>query len=108
MSQHTQTASCLDVLIVGAGFGGVAAAIKLRERGVTNFRVYEKSAGLGGTWWHNTYPGAACDIASHLYSYSFEPNPHWSRKYSPQAEIQAYIEHCADNFYDTPNNPTQV
>lgn len=98
VSQHKQTASCLDVLIVGAGFGGVAAAIKLRERGVTNFRVYEKSAGLGGTWWHNTYPGAACDIASHLYSYSFEPNPHWSRKYSPQAEIQAYIEHCADKY----------
>ena len=82
---------CLDVLVIGAGFGGIAAAIKLRERGVSNFRVYEKSAGVGGTWWHNTYPGAACDIASHLYCYSFEPNPNWSRKYSPQPEIQAYI-----------------
>jgi len=88
----------LDVLILGAGFGGVCAAIKLRERGIDNFRVYEKAAGIGGTWWHNTYPGAACDIASHLYCYSFEPNPNWSRKFSPQPEIQAYIERCAEKY----------
>jgi len=88
----------LDVLILGAGFGGVCAAIKLRERGIDNIRVYEKAAGIGGTWWHNTYPGAACDIASHLYCYSFEPNPNWSRKFSPQPEIQAYIERCAEKY----------
>ena len=93
-----QQPGCLDVLVVGAGFGGIATAIKLQERGISNFQVFEKSAGIGGTWWHNTYPGAACDIASHLYSYSFEPNPYWSRKFSPQAEIQAYIEHCADKY----------
>ena len=88
----------LDVLIVGAGFGGICAAIKLRERGIENFQLLEKASGIGGTWWHNTYPGAACDIASHLYCYSFEPNPNWSRKYSPQPEIQAYIEHCVDKY----------
>lgn len=87
-----------DVIILGAGFGGICAAIKLRERGIDNIRIYEKAAGIGGTWWHNTYPGAACDIASHLYCYSFEPNPNWSRKFSPQPEIQAYIEHCAEKY----------
>ncbi len=90
--------SILDVLIIGAGFSGVGAAIKLLERGITNFRLYEKSAGIGGTWWENVYPGAACDIPSHLYCYSFEPNPHWTKLYSPQPEIQAYIEHCADKY----------
>ena len=88
----------LDVLILGAGFGGVGAAIKLREQGIDNIRVLEKAAGIGGTWWHNTYPGAACDIPSHLYCYSFEPNPNWSRKFSPQPEIQAYIERCAHKY----------
>ena len=98
MDEPEQTDGVLDVLIVGAGFGGIGAAIKLRERGIENFRVYDKASGIGGTWWHNTYPGAACDIASHLYCYSFEPNPNWSRKFSPQPEIQAYIEHCARKY----------
>lgn len=88
----------LEVLVVGAGFAGVGAAIKLREAGIEQFILCEKAAGIGGTWWHNTYPGAACDIPSHLYCYSFEPNPNWSRKYAPQAEIQAYIEHCVDKY----------
>ncbi len=91
-------ADVLDVIVIGAGFAGVGAAIRLREAGIEKFSVFEKAAGIGGTWWHNTYPGAACDIASHLYCYSFEPNPNWSRKYSPQAEIQAYIEHCAEKY----------
>ena len=94
----TQVPDVLDVIIIGAGFGGVCAAIRLREQGIDNIRVFEKAAGVGGTWWYNTYPGAACDIPSHLYCYSFEPNPDWSRKYSPQAEIQAYIEHCARKY----------
>tara|TARA_R110002110_G_scaffold406421_1_gene626407 strand:+ start:225882 stop:227420 length:1539 start_codon:yes stop_codon:yes gene_type:complete len=97
-AQQDTRQEILDVIILGAGFGGVCAAIKLRECGLDNIRVYEKAAGIGGTWWHNTYPGAACDIESHLYCYSFEPNPDWSRKYSPQPEIQAYIEHCADKY----------
>ena len=88
----------LDVLILGAGFAGIGAAIKLREQGIDNIRIVEKAAGVGGTWWHNTYPGAACDIPSHLYCYSFEPNPGWSRKFSPQPEIQAYIEYCARKY----------
>lgn len=98
MTETPLSPAPLHVLVVGAGFGGIATAIKLRERGIENFRVFEKASGVGGTWWHNTYPGAACDIQSHLYCYSFEPNPDWSRKYSPQAEIQAYIEHCADKY----------
>ncbi|CUH59379.1 SDR family NAD(P)-dependent oxidoreductase [Thalassobacter stenotrophicus] len=88
----------LEVLIIGAGFSGVCAGIKLREAGITNFRIYDKADGIGGTWYLNTYPGAACDIQSHFYSYSFEPNPNWSRLYAPQPEIQAYIEHCADKY----------
>ena len=88
----------LDVLILGAGFGGICAAIKLRETGIDNIRILEKASGIGGTWWHNTYPGAACDIPSHLYCYSFEPNPNWSRKFATQPEIQAYLEHCVDKY----------
>ena len=65
----------LEVLIIGAGFAGIGAAIKLLEKGVTNFRVFDKAGGVGGTWWHNRYPGAACDVPSHFYCYSFEPNP---------------------------------
>jgi cation diffusion facilitator CzcD-associated flavoprotein CzcO len=93
----------LDVLIVGAGFSGICAAIKLLEKGISRFRIYEKSAGIGGTWYDNTYPGAACDVPSHFYCYSFEPNPEWTRIYSPQAEIQAYIEHCADKYSVRPH-----
>ena len=92
------TSGDLEVLIIGAGFSGVCAGIKLREAGITNFRIYDKADGIGGTWFLNTYPGAACDIQSHFYSYSFEPNPNWSRLYAPQPEIQAYIEHCADKY----------
>lgn len=97
-TQQQAQSGVLDVAILGAGFGGVCAAIKLRERGIDNICVFEKADGIGGTWWHNTYPGAACDIPSHLYCYSFEPNPNWSRKYSPQPEIQAYIERCAEKY----------
>lgn len=99
MQDSTQDKSqVLDVMIIGAGFGGVCAAIRLQQEGIHNIRVFEKAAGIGGTWWYNTYPGAACDIPSHLYCYSFEPNPNWSRKYSPQAEIRDYIEHCASKY----------
>ncbi|GAA6190358.1 SDR family NAD(P)-dependent oxidoreductase [Phaeobacter sp. NW0010-22] len=88
----------LDVAVIGAGFSGICAAIKLQESGIVNFRVFEKSDGLGGTWWHNRYPGAACDIPSHFYCYSFEMNPDWSRFYAPQKEIQSYIQHCAEKY----------
>ena len=92
------TQDALDVVVIGAGFSGIGAGIKLLQAGIRNFRIYEKSAGIGGTWWENTYPGAACDVPSQLYSFSFEPNPDWSRAYSPQPEIQAYIERCVERY----------
>ncbi|MDX6359663.1 MAG: hypothetical protein QOH37_2717, partial [Nocardioidaceae bacterium] len=96
-------------LVVGAGFAGVCTAIKLAEDGETDFAVLEQSSDVGGTWRDNTYPGACCDIPSQLYSFSFAPNPEWSSSYSPQPEIQAYIQQVArdsgllDRFhFDTP------
>ena len=83
------------VAIVGAGFGGIGAAIKLRAAGVDDFVILEREHGLGGTWWSNRYPGCACDVPSHLYSYSFALNPGWTRFYAPQEEILGYIERVA-------------
>ena len=82
----------------GAGMAGILAAIKLREAGIGDFTVYEKADRIGGTWRENTYPGIACDVPSHLYSYSFAPNPNWSRQFSPGAEIQAYFEGVARRY----------
>lgn len=86
-----------DTLIVGAGFTGIGSAIKLREAGVTDFVILERSDRVGGTWRDNTYPGAACDIPSLLYSFSFVPNPTWSRAYSPADEICRHIEDLVDD-----------
>ena len=82
-------------VIIGAGMAGILSAIKLREAGLTDFTVYEKADRLGGTWRDNTYPGIACDVPSHLYSYSFAPNPDWSHRFSPGGEIQEYFERVA-------------
>jgi cation diffusion facilitator CzcD-associated flavoprotein CzcO len=87
-----------DVIIVGAGFSGIGMAIRLKMSGIDSFVILEKSSELGGVWRDNTYPGAACDAPSHLYSYSFEPNYPWSRKFAPQGEILAYLRHCADKY----------
>src|SRR5690554_5787782 len=87
-----------SIAIIGSGFGGLGMAIQLKKAGLNNFIILEKSHQVGGTWRDNTYPGAACDVQSHLYSYSFEPKHDWSRRFSPQAEIQAYIEHCVDKY----------
>lgn len=84
------------VTIIGAGFGGLCMAIRLRQSGIDDFVILEKAAEVGGTWYVNTYPGAACDIPSHLYSFSFEPWPEWSRTFASQGEIQQYILHCTD------------
>src|SRR4051794_39943347 len=84
-----------SVAIVGGGFGGVGAAALLHRAGYTDVTLFERGSRLGGVWHHNTYPGAACDVPSHLYEYSFAPNPSWSRRYAPQAEIQAYVEDVA-------------
>jgi cation diffusion facilitator CzcD-associated flavoprotein CzcO len=82
-----------SIAIVGGGFGGIGAAAMLSRAGYPDVTVFEKGERVGGVWHHNTYPGAACDIPSHLYEFSFAPNPRWSRRYAPQAEIQAYIEY---------------
>ncbi|MEZ4383759.1 MAG: NAD(P)/FAD-dependent oxidoreductase [Nannocystaceae bacterium] len=86
------------VVIIGAGFAGLCMGIKLKEAGLDDFVILEASDGVGGTWRANTYPGCACDVPSHLYSYSFAPRSDWSRKYGPQGEILDYIEACADRF----------
>ena len=86
------------VVIIGAGMSGILAAIKLEEAGYRDFTLYEKADRLGGTWRENTYPGIACDVPSHLYSYSFAPNPDFSHVFSPGAEIQAYFEGVARRY----------
>jgi cation diffusion facilitator CzcD-associated flavoprotein CzcO len=90
--RRAETAWSPSVTVVGAGFGGVGAVLLLHRAGYENVTVFERGERVGGVWHHNTYPGAACDVPSHLYEFSFEPNPRWSRHYAPQAEIQAYLE----------------
>jgi cation diffusion facilitator CzcD-associated flavoprotein CzcO len=92
----------LRFAIIGAGMAGILSAIKLREAGYDDFGIYEKASRLGGTWRENTYPGIACDVPSHLYSYSFEPNPGWSHRFSPGDEIQRYFEDVAERHGITP------
>lgn len=84
------------VAVIGAGFGGLGAGIKLLEAGIRDFAILERAGSVGGTWRDNTYPGCACDVPSHLYSFSFAPNPRWSRSFSRQPEIRAYLEDVAD------------
>ncbi|MFF0159813.1 flavin-containing monooxygenase [Streptomyces sp. NPDC005263] len=86
------------VAVIGSGFGGLGAAVRLRRMGVTDFVVLERAGGVGGAWRDNTYPGCACDVPSHLYSFSFAPNPDWPRTFSGQEHIRAYLEHVTDVF----------
>jgi cation diffusion facilitator CzcD-associated flavoprotein CzcO len=86
------------VAIIGAGFGGLGAGIRLRQAGVTDFVILERAASVGGTWRDNTYPGCACDIPSHLYSFSFAPNPGWTHSFSRQPEIWDYLEEITDRY----------
>ncbi|MCW2644297.1 MAG: putative monooxygenase [Pseudonocardiales bacterium] len=88
----------VGVLIIGSGFAGLGAAIRLAKDGRDDFLVIERGSEVGGTWRDNTYPGAACDVPSHLYSYSYEPNPDWSRSFSPQWEIQDYLRRTAEKY----------
>ena len=92
MSRESNSTSAI---IVGAGFGGIGAAIHLKRAGVTDVTVIERGERVGGVWHHNTYPGAACDVPSHLYSYSFAPNPDWRRRFATQPDIQGYVERIA-------------
>ena len=87
-----------DAVIVGAGFGGMGAAIQLRRSGFEDIVILERESDLGGTWHVNRYPGLAVDIASVTYSYSFEPNPYWSRMFAPGAELKRYADHVADKY----------
>ncbi len=84
-----------SVAIIGSGFGGLAAAVRLKQSGVEDLVVFEKSHDVGGVWRENTYPGAACDVPSHLYSLSFAPKADWSRRFAPQAEIHQYLRDVA-------------
>lgn len=96
MLQKTpQAAAHPKIAILGAGFSGMGMAIALAKQGKDNFTIYEKALDVGGTWRENTYPGVACDVPSHLYSFSFEPNPRWSKRYSPGGEIWEYMRRCA-------------
>ncbi|MGY1778185.1 flavin-containing monooxygenase [Geodermatophilus sp. SYSU D00804] len=88
----------VGVAIIGSGFAGLGMAIRLRQRGETDFVLLERAHDVGGTWRDNHYPGAACDVQSNLYSFSFAPNPDWPRSYSEQPEIQAYLQATADRF----------
>jgi cation diffusion facilitator CzcD-associated flavoprotein CzcO len=92
------TAREVGVAIIGSGFAGLGMAITLKRRGETDFVVLERAGDVGGTWRDNTYPGAACDVQSNLYSFSFALNPDWGRSYSEQPEIQAYLQGVADRF----------
>ena len=86
----------VSVAVIGAGFAGIAMGHRLKQEGVEEFVILDRAEGVGGVWRANTYPGAACDVPSHLYSFSFFLNPDWSRKFSPQSEILAYLERAAD------------
>jgi cation diffusion facilitator CzcD-associated flavoprotein CzcO len=86
------------VAIVGAGFGGIGLGIKLKQAGIDSFTIFEKAGGVGGVWRDNTYPGLTCDVPSHLYHFSFEPNHDWSRRFPQQREILAYLERVTDRY----------
>ncbi|MFV0129458.1 flavin-containing monooxygenase [Streptomyces sp. HMX112] len=96
MSQHEHER--VRVAVIGSGFGGLGAAVRLRREGVTDFVVLERADSVGGTWRDNSYPGCACDVPSHLYSFSFCPNPDWPRTFSGQRHIRAYLERVTDTF----------
>ena len=88
----------MSAVIVGSGFAGIGIAIQLKKHGVHDFVILEQAGDVGGVWRDNTYPGCACDVPSHLYSFSFEFNPDWTREYGPQREIYAYLRRCADKY----------
>jgi cation diffusion facilitator CzcD-associated flavoprotein CzcO len=96
-SPLSSTRHC-KIAILGTGFSGLGMAIRLKQQGEQDFLLFEKEAGVGGTWRVNSYPGCACDVQSHLYSFSFEPNPNWTRMFAPQPEIKAYLEGCWNKY----------
>src|SRR5215469_210619 len=97
-NQSNSSDITVDVLIVGAGFSGICMGIKLLEAGMKKFLIIEKSDDLGGTWYENRYPGCACDVPAHLYSFSFERNPDWTRMFAGQQEIWQYLKCCVQRY----------
>jgi cation diffusion facilitator CzcD-associated flavoprotein CzcO len=95
---NDRPATAPSVAVIGAGFGGIGLGIRLKKMGIDSLTILEKGDRVGGVWRDNTYPGATCDVPSHLYSFSFEPNPEWTRRYSPQEEILGYLERCVDRY----------
>src|SRR5215813_10659206 len=87
-----------DIAIIGAGFGGLGAAIRLRQHGYQDFAVFEAASDVGGTWRDNTYPGCRCDVPSHLYSFSFALNPDWTDSFSGQDQIWRYLIGCVRRY----------
>lgn len=99
----TSSVRSVQILIVGAGFSGIGMAIRLKQRGIDDFVLLERAGALGGTWRDNDYPGCACDVQSSLYSFSFAPNPDWSRRFSPQQEVRDYLTRCAETHGVAPH-----
>ena len=95
------------VVVIGAGISGILVGIKLAEQGFQDYTIYEKSDGIGGTWHYNTYPGVACDVPSHLYVYSFEPNPYWTRHFADGADICKYYRRTADKYGGNATYPAE-
>jgi len=98
VARSSEVPTELPIVIIGCGFAGIGMAIRLLEAGITAFHIFERASEIGGTWRDNTYPGAACDVPSHVYSFSFEPNPGWTRQYACSAEIQAYLLRVVDKY----------
>jgi cation diffusion facilitator CzcD-associated flavoprotein CzcO len=96
--EHDRLRRQPSIAVVGGGFAGIGAAVMLRREGYEDVTIFERQERIGGVWHQNTYPGLACDVPSHLYEFSFAPNPHWSRRYGPGPEIQAYIEGVARRY----------
>ena len=96
-------ATDVRIAIIGSGFGGLGTAIRLKQRGVEDFLIFERANDVGGVWRDNSYPGCACDVESHLYCFSFAPNPDWTRSFSPQPEIWDYLRRCAKDYGVTPH-----
>lgn len=98
MAEPSSSSGTIPVAIVGAGFAGIAMGYRLKKAGFEQFTIFEKAGAVGGVWRDNTYPGAACDVPSALYSYSFAQNEDWTKRFPPQPEIYRYLENCADSF----------
>lgn len=101
LNHHAELATAerhVEIAILGAGFAGIGAAIRFKQAGISDFVVLEKANEIGGVWRENTYPGCACDVPSALYSYSFAPNPNWSRMFAEQVEIKTYLQETAERF----------